>query len=1373
MTAARPWFPLPRSAIAWLGGGVIAAIVALAATDIVRGHRQAVAETERELLAQSRVIAEQTARSLQAIDAVLRQLAERLQQGDLSTVDAHTVHRHLQEFAPGLVQADGLVVFNIDGSLRAVSQMPPDRMPPTVFAGQPPFERLRGGETGLMVDNAVKNPGTGLWVFPIGRRLLDRQGRFAGAVGAPGRVDYYQNFWRDAFGEQGGGGLRIALLHRRGWLLARHPSAEAALGRPVTDLEALLPPAGEEPRVARFPSPVDGADHYAVARAVPEQPLVVVVSRDANQALAAWREQAWGSALRTLALSALAAALLAAVYRQLARLRSAQRSLEDSRERYALAAAGADDGIWDWDLQRGLAYESRRARELQGLPLEPETQPLEELRAVLQVHPDDVAMRDAAMAAHLRGDTAAYEVEYRTRRDDGAWRWLHVRALCIRDAAGRATRIAGSVTDIDARKRAEEALRDSEDRFAVAVAGSDDGIWDWNYETDTAYNSARGRRIVGVAPGSDRVTLAEWQALMAERLHPDDAAHRQAAIEAHLAGRTPAYVCEFRMRHDDGRYRWVRVHGACTRDAAGRPLRMAGSVTDIDARRRAEEALRESEERYALAMTGSHEGHWVYDLATQQVFVSAVQAELLGFAGGAQLMPQEAYFGGLPLHPDDHDRVHRHRLQHLAGLTPRIDHQFRIVRRDAGEVRWVHSRGQCFRDADGRPQRLAGATVDVTDRHAAEAALRASEERFALAVAGSNDGILDWDIVADRMFASERAMRMFGLEPDGRTRTRAEWAALLMPRFHPDDVGRLAVELRGTASDPAREHEGEYRVLGADGVYRWMRFRGRSVRDAAGRPIRWAGSVSDVDAIKRSEEALRQSDERYQLAVEGSSQGLWDWDLIADRLYISPRGQLLNHAAAGEPTRPRREWIALTEYHPDDAARVRGALSAHLRGETAEFEIDYRARHHDGGWRWYRQRGVAVRDAQGRATRMAGSMEDVTERKAAEAQRERLEAQLRQAQKLEAIGTLAGGIAHDFNNILSAILGYGELAQREAPPGTPLARHIDAAMSAGLRARSLVERILAFSRGGIGERVPVPVQAVVQEALTGVRATLPLEVVLEPRLEAGRAGLLGDPTQIHQVVLNLAANAVHAMRGRGRLAVTLDTHETGAPLPLSTCTLPPGRWLRLVVADTGSGIEPHVLERLFDPFFTTKEVGVGTGLGLSLVHGIVADLGGGIAVESRPGEGATFTVHLPWTCDVDPAAASAPLPQARGDGQAVLLVDDEEPLVRLNEELLADLGYEPVGFTSGTAALAALRDDPQRFALLLSDENMPGITGSELARAARALRPGLPVVLMSGYVNPALQARAREAGVAEVLAKPLASREIARCLSTLLTEAPA
>ena len=387
------------------------------------------------------------------------------------------------------------------------------------------------------------------------------------------------------------------------------------------------------------------------------------------------------------------------------------------------------------------------------------------------------------------------------------------------------------------------------------------------------------------------------------------------------------------------------------------------------------------------------------------------------------------------------------------------------------------------------------------------------------------------------------------------------------------------------------------------------------------------------------------------------------------------------------------------------------------------------------------------------------------ERKRGEAEREALEGQLRQSQRMEAIGTLAGGIAHNFNNILGAILGYGEMAQAALPADGPPQRYLQQVMTAGQRGKAVVDQILAFSRRGGHEQRPTQARCVVDEALDLLRASLPSTVAIRTRLEAGNATVLGDPTQLQQVVVNLSANAAQAMNGHGTLEIALDAVELAGDLALSHGTLAAGRYVRLTVSDAGRGMDDATAERIFEPFFTTKPAGSGTGLGLSTVHGIVADHGGAINVKSRPGQGSAFEVYLAHTEAPATTTAPAAAPAPRGRGETVLLVDDDTPLVLLGEEMLAALGYEPVGFDSSAKALAAFRADPDRFDLVLTDEILPGMTGTQLAAAVHRLRPELPVILMTGHGGEARSNRLRAAGIRGVLQKPLLSRDIAESLA--------
>jgi nitrogen-specific signal transduction histidine kinase len=396
--------------------------------------------------------------------------------------------------------------------------------------------------------------------------------------------------------------------------------------------------------------------------------------------------------------------------------------------------------------------------------------------------------------------------------------------------------------------------------------------------------------------------------------------------------------------------------------------------------------------------------------------------------------------------------------------------------------------------------------------------------------------------------------------------------------------------------------------------------------------------------------------------------------------------------------------------------------------------------------------------------------EDITERKQVEAEKEHLEAQLRQSHKMEAMGTLAGGIAHDFNNILGAILGYGELAQQAVAEDSDVRRYVDNVMHAGERAKSLVERILAFSRSGLSERIPFNVQEVIDETLELLAAaSMAPGVRLEKRLDAAGMTIVGDATQLHQVAMNLCTNALQAMENVGLLSVALDRADVAQSLRLSHGTLNAGVYVRLSVSDTGTGIPAHVLERMFDPFFTTKGAGKGTGLGLSLVHGIVADLGGLIDVKTAIGRGTTFTIWLPSAGEAAAASAGPRAELPHGCGQTVLIVDNEEPLVALTEEILAELGYEPVGFSSSIAALRAFNESPQRFDIVLTDESMPDLAGTDLARAIARLRPDMPIVLMSGFAGAQLHEHAQVLGIREILRKPLQRKDIAECFGRVLS----
>src|SRR5262245_8587629 len=904
------------------------------------------------------------------------------------------------------------------------------------------------------------------------------------------------------------------------------------------------------------------------------------------------------------------------------------------------------------------------------------------------------------------------------------------------------------------------ALQRSEERYALAVAASNDGLWDWDLTTDLIYLSPRAQEIMlgRASDGVDTRHEREW--LQWYQPHPDDVSRREAAMRDHLEGRTLRYESEFRVRHADGSYHWVHSRGICLRDTSGRPIRFAGSTTDIDARKRAEDAVRTSEARYARAMEAAGDGHSEWNPETDELYASPRLLEICGFPAGSKFSGRADFLARVPFHPEDRDRFLEAIEGHYAGRSTRLEIDVRLVRR--GETRWMHTTLLCSRDAAGALLRVSTANTDVTERKLAEEALRESEARFRSLTELSSDWYWEQDENLRFTYLSSQANDLTGYSGEssiGKTR----WELVNMTPVSCSWPEHQAVL---EARQPFRDLE--LRRVAPDGTVRYLSVSGAPVLDEQGRFKGYQGIGRNITERKRVEEALRLSEERFALAVAGANEGIFDWDLVSDRVYVSQRAQELFGLSPGELWRPRRDWRHLVTFHPEDAKRMHDALKALIEGPAEMYDEEFRIVVQGDDVRWFRQRGIALRNASGKVYRMIGSIGDITDRKTAQEERLRLERQLRLAQRLEAMGTLAGGIAHDFNNLLGAILGYGEMALRNAPKGTRLRRDLDSIMTAGERGRLLVDRVLAFSRSGLGERVAVHVEKVVREALDLLEANLPKGIRVQAKLGAGRAAILGDPTQVHQVLMNLGTNAVQAMPSGGTLHVSLNAVRCEAGRAATVGNVAAGEYVVLTVTDAGTGIPRDIIERIFDPFFTTKEVGTGTGLGLSLVHSIVADLDGAIDVVSTLGQGSEFTVYLPRSGDAPEAGEGEAAAMPRGDGQRVLIVDDEEPLVRLATRTLEELGYLPTGLTSSTAALAAFRADPEAFDAVITDERMPGMTGSALIRELRGIRRQIPILLMSGYVGGAVASRAHEAGANEVMNKPLSARDLATSLARVL-----
>lgn len=514
----------------------------------------------------------------------------------------------------------------------------------------------------------------------------------------------------------------------------------------------------------------------------------------------------------------------------------------------------------------------------------------------------------------------------------------------------------------------------------------------------------------------------------------------------------------------------------------------------------------------------------------------------------------------------------------------------------------------------------------------------------------------------------------------------------------------------------------------------------------------------DIAERKVAEEKLRESEERFRELAETIQEVFWMTDPGKNRiLYVSPAYEKIWGRTRASLSESPRAWPEAI--HPDDCARILHA--AETQQTRGDYDETYRILRPDGTVRWIRDRAFPVYGAAGEVLRVVGTAEDITNRR-------QLEEQFRQAQKMEAIGQLAGGVAHDFNNILAAILGNTQLALADITEGHPGHDSLEEIKKACVRAKSLVQQILAFSSQQPQERRVIELGPTLQETVNFLRATIPSIVELVVSIDTAAPPVLADPTQVHQVIANLCTNAWHALEDQpGRVEVKLQAVTLDRAAASRLAGLKPGRVACLSVTDTGKGMDAATLERIFDPFFTTKEQGKGTGLGLSVVHGIVQAHDGAITVVSQPGRGTTFQVYFPAAAapvSAVPGPVSAP---HRGESQHILYLDDEEPLVFLATRMLERLGYHVTGFTRAADAVSAFRENPGQFDLVIADLNMPGASGLQVAADLLKVRPDLPVVLCSGHVTEDLRQRARNAGIREVLYKPNTMEEFSEAIHRL------
>lgn len=943
------------------------------------------------------------------------------------------------------------------------------------------------------------------------------------------------------------------------------------------------------------------------------------------------------------------------------------------------------------------------------------------------------------VAAHLQEllDSGETELEGLFVTKSGEKRWWKVSATRL-----SANCLFSIVEDITERKRIECQLRDTNERMELAADSAGFGVWDLNLNTNTLVWDKWMYKLYGLSPGEFENVYEGWKS----RLHPDDVERAEREVKQAIS-ETKHFDTEFRIVLPNKTIRYIKAKAVVVDDADGAPDRMTGINYDITEQREAENALRESERKFRSYIENANDILYVLSAEGAFTYISPNWREYVGEPASAAIGKSFKPY----VHPDD---VHVCE-EFLAKVIQTKSKQQRVryrVRHADGSWRWHSSNGAPLFDDEGNVAGYLGIARDITDLMHSNELLETSEKRYRSMAKNIPGAIFvvgrDWRYVS----VDGKALEEAGLK-------REDLIGLHVKDAFPE----LWEELEQNIT----------RAFQGESVYYEVSYRGRLYSNQAALIVDKSGKTEQVviitlDITERREAALQlhELNDQLQLALEGGDLGTWDWNISTNKVVFNDQWALMKGYLPEEIEPNLSSWKDLV--HPDDLPHVQKALQAHLDGLTSAYESEFRMKSKSGEWIWILDRGKVIeRDENGQPLRACGTHMDITKRKQAETERQKLQEQLIQAQKMESVGRLAGGVAHDFNNMLNVILGYTDLALNTLDSKDPLYSDLEKIRDAGRRSASLTRQLLAFARKQHANPRAIDLNKEIESMLSMLKRMIGETVELEWAPGGDIHTIVIDPSQLDQILANLVVNARDAMDGVGAISIATSRIEVSSRDYSNNPDAKPGTYTCIAVQDDGCGMSPETIEQLFEPFFTTKEVGKGTGLGLATVYGIVKQNDGFIHVESKQGEGSRFCICFPereeGPVDKKKKKSDCSVPT----NTHVLLVEDEKSILTLTERMLQDMGCIVQTASSPSEALRIAGKPGVTIELLISDMAMPEMSGPQLAKLVEKQHPDMKVLFMSGYAADELKMRGAQKNMI-ILQKPFSYDELSKFIHDVL-----